>query len=263
MTTPIPILLYHSVRDVPAPGFEPYTASPDQFAGHLDRLLDRGFTPLTVGAMLALSAAGTLPAKPAVITVDDGFTDFATAAWPLLAQRGLSATLYVTAGALGRGSGWLGAAGAELAVLSAAALRDLAAAGCEIGAHSMTHPHLDCLAPDAAYAEIRDSRDALEQALGRPVDSFAYPHGYHSRVTRELVVSAGYRSAAAVRNALSHTADDRYTLARVTVTADHDVAALDRVLSGAGVPTAGPRQKLRTLVWRQARRLQRPMAAGW
>ena len=61
----------------------------------------------------------------------------------------------------------------------------------------------------------------LEQLLGRPVDTFAYPHGYHdAAVAKELVVAAGYRSATAVRNALSPADDDRFALARVTVTSD-------------------------------------------
>ena len=85
------------------------------------------------------------------------------------------------------------------------------------------------------------------------------------RVTQRMqaAVARAPDALTAVRNALSHTADDRYALARVTIGEGHDTAAFDRILNGDGVPTAGPRQKLRTLVWRQARRLQRPMVAGW
>lgn len=262
MKQAIPILLYHSIRDRPAAGFEEFTVSRAQFADHLDRLLDHGFTPLTVGELVDCSIAGSLPPRPAALTVDDGFVDFATAAWPLLAERGLSATLYVTAGMIDAPAQWLATGGGELRLLSASALRDLAAVGCEIGAHSMTHPHLDCLGHEAAYEEIKDSKDALEQALARPIDTFAYPHGYHSRVTRELVVAAGYRSAAAVRNAFSHSGDDRFALSRLTITADDDSAAVDRMLSGDSVAVRGSRERLRTTLWRQARRLRHSMAAS-
>ena len=195
---------------------------------------------------------------PVVLTFDDGFADFAANAWPLLTDRGLAATLYVTAGDLGGRSEWLASAGVRLPMLTPREIADLAADGCEIGAHSMTHPHLDCLPHAVAYEEIRHSKDVLEQVLGQAVDTFAYPHGYHSRATKELVMAAGYRSATAVRNALSHADDDRYAIARVTVTSDFGTADLARVLTGTGVRTAGPRESWQTSVWRQARRLARP-----
>jgi peptidoglycan/xylan/chitin deacetylase (PgdA/CDA1 family) len=113
-----------------------------------------------------------------------------------------------------------------------------------------------------AYEEIRTSKDVLEQVLGQPVDTFAYPHGYHSRATKELVIAAGYRSATAVRNALSHADDDRYAIARVTVTSDVGTADIARVLAGIGVRTASPRESWQTSVWRQARRMARPSGAG-
>ena len=75
-------------------------------------------------------------------------------------------------------------------------------------------------------------------------------------------MAAGYRSATAVRNALSHADDDRYAIARVTVTSDFGPADIARVLTGTGVRTAGPREHWQTAVWRQARRLARPSGAG-
>ena len=261
-TAAIPVLLYHSVSDTPLGKFGPFTVSGAQLASHLDLLLEQGYQPITVRRLLDGLASGQLPARPVVLTFDDGFADFAANAWPLLSDRDLAATLYVTAGDIGGRSEWLASAGVRLPMLTRREIADLAADGCEIGAHSMTHPHLDCLPHDQAYREIRDSKDVLEQVLGQVVDTFAYPHGYHSRATKELVMAAGYRSATAVRNALSHADDDRYAIARVTVTADFGTAELARVLSGTGVRTAGPRENWQTAVWRQARRLAQPSGAG-
>jgi peptidoglycan/xylan/chitin deacetylase (PgdA/CDA1 family) len=261
-TTAIPVLLYHSVSDTPVGNFGPYTVSRAQLATQLDLLLDRGHQPITVRELSDGLATGELPDRPVVLTFDDGFADFAANAWPVLRDRNLAATLYVTAGNLGGRSEWLASAGALLPMLTPREIADLAADGCEIGAHSMTHPHLDCLPDLSASEEIRVSKDVLEQIIGRSVETFAYPHGYHSRATKELVIAAGYRSATAVRNAVSHADDDPYAIARVTVTADFGVADIDRVLTGAGVRTAGPGEKWQTAVWRQARRLARPTGAG-
>ena len=260
-TGAIPVLLYHSVSDTPAGKFGAFTVSRAQLAAHLDLMLEQGYQPITVRQLLDGLATGQLPPRPVVLTFDDGFADFAANAWPLLTDRGLAATLYVTAGDLGGRSEWLASAGVRLPMLTPREIADLAADGCEIGAHSMTHPHLDCLPHAVAYEEIRTSKDVLEQVLGQAVDTFAYPHGYHSRATKELVMAAGYRSATAVRNALSHADDDRYAIARVTVTSDFGPADIARVLTGTGVRTAGPREHWQTAVWRQARRLARPLGS--
>jgi peptidoglycan/xylan/chitin deacetylase (PgdA/CDA1 family) len=255
MMSVVPVLLYHSVCDQPTGQFGPFTVSRAQLASHLDQVADLGFSTFTVSELVAHRASGRpLPERTAVITFDDGFADFDNA-WPELVSRGLAATLYVTAGTLGGRSEWLAPLGAgELPMLSRSQLVDLAADGCEIGAHSMSHPELDCLSRPAAAVEIRDSKDVLEQALGRRVDTFAYPHGYHDKAVKYLVTAAGYTSAAAVRNALSPADDDAFALARVTITSDFDAQQVARVLTGRGAPVARPGERWRTRLWRQERR---------
>ena len=252
----VPILLYHSVHDHPLGEFGPFTVSRARFASHLDRLQALGFHVLTLAELLEHRAANVpLPERSTVITFDDGFADFADHAWPELRRRNLSATLYVTAGTVGGHSDWLAPVGAAATpMLAPAQLRELAAEGCDIGAHSMTHPELDCLDRTAAGEEIRQSKDVLEQLLIQPVASFAYPHGYHDREVKRLVAEAGYTSAAAVRNALSPAGDDPFALARVTVMSDTDDDRIEEILVGRRVPTARPREQLRTTVWRQVRR---------
>lgn len=56
-------------------------------------------------------------------------------------------------------------------------LRKLAALGMEIGAHCMTHPILTRISPAEARREIGGSKQRLQEILGAPVVSFAYPNG--------------------------------------------------------------------------------------
>jgi peptidoglycan/xylan/chitin deacetylase (PgdA/CDA1 family) len=258
MKPAIPILLYHSVSDTPTGDFGPFTVSRSQFAAHLDRLLALEFVTLTIGQMLErVRTLLPLPERMAVITIDDGFADFAANAWPELQERNMKATLYVTAGFIGGRSSWLAPLQAdEMAMLDRQQLVDLADQGCEIGAHSMTHPQLDCLPRHQAAQEIRQCKDILEQVLGQLVNSFAYPHGYHDREVRQLVMDSGYTSASAVKDALSHADDDRFALARVTVKSDFDETKIGRVLAGAGLARAPRRERWRTRGWRQVRRWQ-------
>jgi peptidoglycan/xylan/chitin deacetylase (PgdA/CDA1 family) len=258
MNSAIPILLYHSVSDSPTGDFGPFTVSRSQFATHLDRLLAQGFVTLTIGQMLdCLRAQVPLPERTAVITVDDGFADFEANAWPELQKRGMTATLYVTAGVIGGQASWLAPLHADqLPMLDRHQLLDLAAQGCEIGAHSMSHPQLDCLSRHRAAQEIRQSKDVLEQVLGQSVDSFAYPHGYYDGEVRQMVVDSGYSSASAVKDALSHVDDDQFALARITVRSSFDGTKIDQVLAGEGFSRARRRERWRSLGWRHVRRWQ-------
>lgn len=258
MSQNIPILLYHSVDDRPPADFRPWAVSQDLFVDHLDMLVELGWVGLSVGQLTELTRTGSpVPERAVVVTFDDGFRDFASNAWPLLKARGLPATLYVTAGQVGGSSEWLESMGAgQLPILGAAEIGGLSDDGVEIGAHSMTHPQLDAVGRERAWREINDSKYALEAIVGKPVETFAYPHGYHDRETKKMVADAGYTSAAAVRNALSHPGDDRFALARYTVMADCTSKHLEGVLEGRHARRAGRREQLRTRAWRQVRRLR-------
>lgn len=256
MTGAIPILLYHSVQDSPPPGFAPWAMNTSQFAEHLDTILRLDRVALNIAQLTSMLRVGhPVPHNAVVITFDDGLEDFARNAWPQLKSRALPATLYVTAGLLGQRSKWLNSSGAgHLPMLNTAQLCALVAQGVDIGAHSMTHPQLDILDREQAREQITGSKKKLEQVLGFAVDSFAYPHGYYNRAVQQMVIDAGYSSAAAVHNALSHAEDDRFALARYTVMADCTAQRLSDVIQGHSLPQAKTGLRLRSSAWRVARK---------
>lgn len=263
MLTRVPVLLYHSVAPEAAPKFRPWTLHPRRFAAHMEHLAARGYQSLNVSQLEeSLRPGGApLPERPVVITFDDGFADFHSTALPELERHHLASTLYVATGYLGGTAGWLAREREQhRPMLHPDQLLDVAERGVEIGAHSHTHPKLDELSAADSRAEIRRSKEVLEQALQRPVTSFAYPHGCHSRRVREQVIEAGYTSSTAVRHAMSSTADDVFALARIMVLADTGTEDLDRLLAGRGIPQAPYRPRTRTAVWRAARRTRRVLA---
>lgn len=262
MSRPFPVLLYHSVSDTPADAMAQYAVTPGLFRSHLDRLAELGMQVLTLGQVADhLRTRTPLPGGAVCLTFDDGLEDFGVHAWPELRQRGMPATLYTVAGYIGGHSDWLPDAAGRLPMLSGPRLRDLAADGVEMGAHSMTHPQLDLVSPDRARREIADSKDALEQLLGSPVTTFAYPHGHHTGRTRQLVVDAGYTSAAAVRNMYSHDGDDLFAVARLTITCTTTPSDIERLARGRGARCAPRRELMRTLAGRQLRRARQRTAA--
>jgi peptidoglycan/xylan/chitin deacetylase (PgdA/CDA1 family) len=243
----IPVLLYHSVADRPGRRVSRWTVTPAAFAAHIDMIAACGCTGLTVTGLAAcLRGEQALPQRPVVVTFDDGYADVVEAVGAL-AARGLPATVYVPTTSLG-------AAGR----LSSSALVDLARLPrTEIGAHGVVHQRLDEL-PDAALAaEVTRSKAALEALIEAPVTSFAYPHGAYDRRARHAVIDAGYVAAAAVKNALSHTGDDPFAIARWTVTSEASPDAVGAVLDGDGAPLAWRRERVRTRASRTVRRLKR------
>lgn len=261
----VPILLYHSIADEAAPRFRPWTVSPELFAAHMDHLAAEGYRPVTVSRLegAATGNGPALPEKPVLVTFDDGFADFHTAALPVLERHGFPATLYVTSGYVGRTARWLEREGeGNRRMLTWAELQDVAERGVEVGAHSHTHPKLDEIGTRAAKDQIVRSRHVLEDHLQRPMRSFAYPHGYHGPRVRQQVVDAGFCSAAAVRHAMSSTEDDVFGLARIIVHADTTVPELDRLLQGHGLPQAPYPARWRTGAWRAVRRGMHAVSPG-
>ena len=258
----VPILLYHSLTAEATPRYSTYAVNPVLFRDHLAYLDAAGYTALTVRQLADAyrDPEASWPAKPIVLTFDDGFEEMATVALPALAKVGYPATFFIVSGSVGTTSRWLHGAGEEhRPLLDWAGIRDLVAAGHEIGAHGHSHRQLDVLPLREASAEIAGSRAELELGLGKAVTTFAYPHGYSSPAVRQSVEDAGFAAACGVRHALSHPGDDLYGLARVVVDGDTSVEQLAAWIAGDGIPIASPGERLATRGWRLLRRALAPL----
>jgi peptidoglycan/xylan/chitin deacetylase (PgdA/CDA1 family) len=168
--------------------------SPRRFRAQLELLLAAGFKFVTL-AELARRAAGGVPEPGlAAVTFDDGMRNNHAVALPILAEYGIPATVYVTIGFLGGFSPWIGSR-SDGAMMEEPELRELAAAGWELGAHTMTHPDLSTLDYDACRKEIEESRDALERIAGVAVQTFAYPFGRYGPAALAATRDAGFLAA--------------------------------------------------------------------
>jgi peptidoglycan/xylan/chitin deacetylase (PgdA/CDA1 family) len=252
MSVTVPVLLYHSVNDHPGCAERPYAVSPAAFAEHAEELEASGRRSCTISELAeALRGERPLAVRPLAITFDDGYADNIDAIEVLL-DRGLASTLYVTAGEVG-GRGRL--TPSDLAELASRP-------GVEIGAHAVHHRRLDELNGAELTEELTVSKLGLEEMTGREVRSFSYPHGAYDAGVREAVVAAGYSSAVAVKNALSHDGDDSFAIARWTVTREVSAARLAAAIEGRGVPRAWSHERLRTRASRVARRSRRRLGLG-
>jgi peptidoglycan/xylan/chitin deacetylase (PgdA/CDA1 family) len=246
---PFPVFLYHRVGQAD----DRLTVELETFASHVALIADSGRTSLTITELAAcLGGDRPMPDAPVVLTFDDGYAD-TRATVELAHAAGLKSTLYVTTGEVDTPG--------AISSSDLTALAD-ASAYVELGAHTVTHPRLDELDAATAEREITASRDALQQAIGGPVGSFAYPYGSHTATTRQIVIDAGFSSSAAVKNALSHSADDPWAIARVTVTRDTSTAQIEALLRGEGAPLSWKGERWRTRGFRAVRRARRRVRAG-
>jgi peptidoglycan/xylan/chitin deacetylase (PgdA/CDA1 family) len=256
MTSSIPILMYHSIAERAAPRFRQFVVPPAEFADQMAVLCDEGYSALTTTQLVDHLVMGEpLPPKPVVVTFDDGFADFSSAAMPILDRYGVTATLYVATDYLDGTSRWLAHEGeADRPMLSWAELADVAAAGIEIGGHTASHPRLDRLAPRAAAVDIRRGKRAIEDQLGRPCNSFAYPYGAWIDSVRRSVIKLGFTSACAVTYQFSSPASDRFTLARLIVRPGLSAAGFSALLRSSRLSRVLAIDYLRCLAALQVRR---------
>ena len=139
------------------------------------------------------------------ITFDDACHSVLELAGPILANRAFVATVFAPTSFVGAREAmswpgvehWLDTEHAgELVPMSWPELDRLAAQGWEIGSHTRTHPRLTALASSALESELRGSREQIEDMLGRPCRSLAYPYGEYDERVIEAARRAGYSGAA-------------------------------------------------------------------
>lgn len=252
MNAPVPILMYHSVAHQPNEATRELSVTPDAFAEQMALLYQQGFTPVST-ARLAASwrEGGPLPARPVLVTFDDGYEGVHRHGLPVLAKHGFAATLFVS-------TGWIRGAydtgGSLDTMLDWDQVRELAAEQVEIGGHSHTHPQMDQLAEDALRFEVLRCREIIADELGACPASFAYPYGYSSRRVRHAVRAAGFDQSLAVGNALARRRQGPYALQRVTVRRSTGIEEFERLVEGRAIALNFARDRALTKGYAMVRR---------
>ncbi|MFF5446869.1 polysaccharide deacetylase family protein [Streptomyces sp. NPDC012888] len=192
------VLMYHSVAEFTDPAEDPYgiTVTPQALETQLQWLRARGLRGVSVGELRRARAAGRAD-RLVGLTFDDGYADFLTHALPLLQGYGCSATLFVLPGRLGVDNVW-DPLGPRKALLTAEGVREVAAAGQEIGSHGLVHQHLTACPDDVLAQELRGSRELLHELTGTLPEGFCYPYGTVDRRVLAATRAAGYSYACAI-----------------------------------------------------------------
>ncbi len=174
--------------------------TPENLRDQVAWFLTRGYEPVTVRDAVRAPASG----RRVVITFDDALRSVYDLGLPVLEELGAVATVYAVSQYVADGApmAWPEVAqhlrtehAAELKGMSAEQLREVARKGWEVGSHTVTHPWLPKLDDATLAHELRASKAQLEELLGLPMETLAYPFGAHDERVAAATASAGYEAA--------------------------------------------------------------------
>ena len=154
-----------------------------------------------------VAGAGEDRGKLLAVTFDDAFASVLSLARPILDRLGLTGTVFAVTSFADTGEPlrWPGVEhwaatehAPELASMTWAQLRGLAADGWEVGSHSLTHPRLTSLGNEELARELSQSRARCSEAMGVECTAIAYPYGAVDPRVVAATLAAGYRHGAAL-----------------------------------------------------------------
>jgi peptidoglycan/xylan/chitin deacetylase (PgdA/CDA1 family) len=256
----LPVLMYHSISDgaeADVPAYYRTSTSPGTFAAQMAWLQAHGFKAVNLKTGLRmLHGEEEAREKSVVLTFDDGYRDFRTAAFPALQQYGFSATVFLVTAFSGRDP--IRFKTRECLTWDDA--RELQQAGIEFGSHTVNHSMLVDLAWEAIDKELRVSKAEIEQRLGERVVSFAYPYAFPSSrpdfVSRlgGLLRDAGYECCATTDIGTASAASNPFAIPRLPVNGDDDAKLLQAKLDGSYDWMAAPQGWFKALKqWKRSR----------
>jgi peptidoglycan/xylan/chitin deacetylase (PgdA/CDA1 family) len=192
------IFMYHGVADVDDDPNQ-LCVSPGRFAEQMAWLARRGLRGVGIATLVDAMRTGRQRGLVG-LTFDDGYTNVLKTALPVLRRHGFGATAYIISDRLGGTNEW--DEGPSWPLMTGDQVRELAAAGFEIGSHAATHVRLAGASPAQLTAEVSESRASLTALLGGEIRGFAYPYGSMDAAARRAVRDAGYEYACAVEASL-------------------------------------------------------------
>jgi peptidoglycan/xylan/chitin deacetylase (PgdA/CDA1 family) len=153
-----------------------------------------------------VAANAEVPARTFVITLDDGREDGYTHAFPILRKYGFVATFFVITGRVN-----------QMRYLTWAELRDMQAAGMEIGNHTVSHFDETRCTRSRTDRQVIDAQDAIRRSLSVPAVSLAYPFGRTPANLVASVMASGLGVAYTTVRGADETAATAYSWPRVRV----------------------------------------------
>jgi len=238
------ILTYHSISD----GYSPLEIPLALFVEQMAWLKANARISPLKELVTALEAHQEFPERMVVLTFDDGFCDFYTAAAPVLQRLGLPAAVFLPTARLGGKNDWPG----QPAWVKPQQLMDwtqvceLAKQGIEFGSHSVSHPDLTKLSAAKLEGELEKSKSEIESRTGKSAAYFCYPYGLWNPRVRDAA-EVTYRGACATGAGVVEANADPFALPRVDAHYVRDMKRFRTLFTGGFVRYVTVRRWIRRL----------------
>ena len=206
----VPILMYHYIRDVPPSASQlsfNLSVTPADFNLQMKWLHLNHYHAITFDDLRAYFAGlQSLPSKPVIITLDDGYRDLFTTAYPILRAYNFVAVAYIVTGFVGHPR-----------YVTSDMIVQMDHDGIEIASHTVDHVDLKRAALPSVTYEVVQAKRWLENLVGHPVVDFAYPSGEFDAAVESELAAAGYNTAVTELPGTEHAWATRYAWTRVRV----------------------------------------------
>jgi peptidoglycan/xylan/chitin deacetylase (PgdA/CDA1 family) len=224
----VPILLYHRIGL--SPTNNTYYLSQEKFEQQMKLLHDWKYTVVPVELLVkAIKEGAELPPRPVIITFDDGDISVYTTAFPIMQKYSLTGVTYIVGNYMGTDG-----------YMSAGQIKELVAAGWQVGSHSRSHRDLTRLAPEVQRVEIVEARKVLQEATGDQVLTFAYPFGLMNSAVGDYAHFAGYIAAMGLGFTYDQGKSNLFWLQRRDIKGQDDIKRFASFLPWQGDPAFIP-----------------------
>ncbi len=237
----VSILGYHRFED---PARDPLAITTEEFRAQMQAIKDADIPVIPMADFLAWRRGErSIPERSIVITIDDGYDDTYTLAWPILKEFGYPFTFYVYTDYIdvgGRAITW-----DELTTMKIA--------GVDIASHTVSHSNLakpstknlrGLAYPEWLEDELAGSRRTISEKLGINVTTLAYPYGVNNETVRAAAEAAGYEASFTVVGQKGLHDTEKHSIGRYIVQSDKDFTFTNALKFGGGTAgiqsTAGP-----------------------
>lgn len=196
-----------------------YACPPELFNRHMASLKRSGFNPVLLDEIdRHIRFNSPLPEKAVAVTLDDGFEDNYSNAFPILRKYQIPATVFLATGSMEGHNRWMTRRNfPKRKMLTWEQIRSMAEAGIGFGAHTVNHGKLPELGIESVKYEITVSKQEIENKLGKACNHFAYPYGLFDTESRNAVEKAGFTLACSTRSGFNTSQRDPFALHRIEV----------------------------------------------